>query len=68
MSEAELPSILQLTPLNPDYQADPHKLLDPLRAQCPVRKDPVSGSVVLSRYNDVRAIVSDRSLWRDPIN
>ena len=68
MSEAELPSILQLTPLNPDYQADPHKLLDPLRSQCPVRKDPVSGSVVLSRYADVRAVVSDRSLWRDPIN
>ncbi len=68
MSEAELPSILQLTPLNPDYQADPHKLLDPLRAQCPVRKDPVSGSMVLSRYADVRAVVSDRSLWRDPIN
>lgn len=68
MSEADLPSILQLTPLNPDYQADPHRLLDPLRAQCPVRKDPVSGSMVLSRYADVRAVVSDRSLWRDPIN
>jgi cytochrome P450 len=68
MSEADLPSILQLTPLNPDYQADPHKLLDPLRAQCPVRKDPVSGSMVLSRYADVRAVVSDRSLWRDPIH
>ena len=68
MAEAPLPTILQLTPLNPVYRADPHAVLDDLRQRCPVHRDPVSGSFVLSRYGDVRAIVSDRGLWRDPIH
>ncbi len=62
------PSILQLTPLDPTYRADPHAVLDPLREQCPVHRDPTSGSVLLSRYADVRSVVSDRTLLRDPIN
>lgn len=68
MSEAPLPTIIQLTPLDPTYRADPHAVLDDLRARCPVRHDPTSGAFVLSRYADVRAVVSDRKLWRDALN
>jgi len=68
MSDAPLPTILQLTPLDPTYRADPHAVLDDLRARCPVRHDPTSGAFVLSRYADVRAVVSDRDLWRDALN
>jgi cytochrome P450 len=32
-----------------------------------VHRDEVAGSFILTRYNDVRPLVSDRSLWRDPI-
>lgn len=67
MTAEPLPSILQLTPLNPDYRAEPHVLLDDLRARCPVYRDPMAGSVFLTRYADVRGLVSDRSLWRDPL-
>jgi cytochrome P450 len=67
MSEAPLPSILQLTPLDPAYRADPHRVLDDLRARCPVHMDEVSGAFLLSRYADVRATVSDLTLWRDPV-
>ncbi len=63
-----LPSILQLTPLDPGYRADPHATLDPLRARCPVHRDETAGTFILTRYEDVRALVSDRTLWRDPIN
>lgn len=66
MSETP-PSILQLTALNPEYNKDPHVFLDDLRGRCPVQPDAVSGSLMLSRYEDVRAVVSDRTLWRDPI-
>lgn len=66
MSETP-PSILQLTALNPEYNKDPHVFLDDLRGRCPVQRDAVSGSLMLSRYEDVRAVVSDRTLWRDPI-
>lgn len=67
MTDKPLPSIVELTPLNPAYQSDPHVVLDDLRARCPAHHDAVSGSLLLTRYADVRAVVNDRGLWRDPI-
>ncbi len=67
MTTDPLPGMFQLTPLNPEYRDDPHAVLDDLRARCPVHRDEASGSFILTRYNDVRPLVSDRSLWRDPI-
>jgi hypothetical protein len=67
MAEAPLPTIFELTPLNPTFRADPHVVLDDLRARCPVRRDDAAGSFILTRYDDVRGLVSDRSLWRDPV-
>jgi cytochrome P450 len=67
MNESALPGILQLTPLDPAYRADPHAVLDDLRRRCPVRRDETAGSFILTRYDDVRRLVSDRSLWRDGI-
>lgn len=67
MAERPLPSIFELTPLNEAYRVDPHVMLDDLRGRCPAHADPVSGSLVLSRYADVRAVVNNRELWRDPV-
>ncbi|MDQ0464536.1 cytochrome P450 [Caulobacter ginsengisoli] len=67
MTDRPIPSLLQLTPINEEFRVDPHVLLDDLRTRCPVHKDPMSGSVVFSRYADVRGIVNDRTLWRDPM-
>ena len=67
MTSQALPGMFQLTPLNPDYQADPHQVLDDLRARCPVHRDDAAGSFIVTRYNDIRPLVSDRTLWRDPI-
>lgn len=67
MTERPLPSIFELTPLNEAYRVDPHAMLDDLRTRCPAHRDPVSGSLVLTRYADVRAVVNNRELWRDPI-
>ena len=68
MTSAPLPSILQLTPLDPAYRADPHRALDDLRSRCPVHRDETIGSFILTRYDDVRSLVSDRTLWRDPVH
>jgi cytochrome P450 len=69
MSEkTDLPTMMQLTPFNPDFQHDPHSVLKPLREQCPVLRDETSGSFIVSRYADVRAIATDLSLWRDPMH
>jgi hypothetical protein len=62
-----LPTIFQLTPLDPGYRADPHVALDDLRARAPVHRDEVSGTFYLTRYADVRGVVSDLTLWRDPM-
>jgi cytochrome P450 len=67
MTDKPLPSIFELTPLNEAYRVDPHVMLDDLRTRCPAHRDPVSGSVLISRYGDVRSMVNDRALWRDPI-
>ncbi|HEX7884735.1 MAG TPA: cytochrome P450 [Phenylobacterium sp.] len=66
MAELPIPSIFELTPLNEAYRVDPHAMLDDLRGRCPVHRDAVSGSLVLSRYADVRSVVNNRELWRDP--
>jgi cytochrome P450 len=66
--DASPPGMLQLTPLDPTYRADPHAVLAPMRETCPVHRDAMAGTFVISRYEDVRAIVSDNTLWRDPMN
>lgn len=66
--DAPLPNLLQLTPMDPTYREDPHVVLDDLRARCPVHRDEMSGNFILSRYADVRSVVSDLDMLRDPIN
>lgn len=66
MSQDRLPNILELTPLNPEFSANPHKYLDRLRAECPVLRDEAAGTFIMTRYADVRGIVSDTTQWRDP--
>jgi len=67
VTDAALPNLLDLTPLNDGYRADPYAALADLRARCPVHRDEMSASYILTRYADVRALVSDRSMWRDPL-
>jgi cytochrome P450 len=62
----DAPHILDLTPLNPRFREDPHALLDPLRANHPVMRDETVGSFFLTRYEDVRGVLTDLTLWRDP--
>ncbi|HEX5378455.1 MAG TPA: cytochrome P450 [Phenylobacterium sp.] len=68
MADDATPTILQLTPLNPDFQRDPHSVLGPLRDRCPVLRDETSGSFIISRFGDVRAIATDLGMWRDPMH
>ena len=63
---ADLPSVLELTPLNPAFNENPHALLDRLRSECPVKRDEQAGLFLLTRYADVRGVLSDTSMWRGP--
>jgi cytochrome P450 len=61
-----LPSGLQLTALDPVFRERPHEYLDRLRAEDPVHRDKEFGRFFLTRFEDVRAVVSNRSLSVDP--
>jgi cytochrome P450 len=60
------PRVLELTPLNPVFRDDPHALLRPLRDLHPVMRDDLAGVFFLSRHEDVRGVLTDLTLWRDP--
>jgi cytochrome P450 len=65
-SDTPLPGVFQLTPLNPAFSDNPHALLDRLRNECPVHRDPQAGTFILTRHADVRGVLSDTSMWRSP--
>ena len=60
------PRILELTPLNPKFREDPYAMLAALRAHHPVMHDALAGSFFLTRHEDVRGVLTDLSMWRDP--
>ncbi len=62
-----LPDGLELTALDGGYRDDPYPRLARLREQAPVRMDATFGMTHLTRYADVRAVLTDRTLWRDPL-
>jgi cytochrome P450 len=64
--EQPLPTGRQLTALDPVFREDPHEYLDRLRIDDPVHRDAEFGRLFLTRFEDVRAVVSNRSLSVDP--
>ena len=61
-----LPTGLQLTALDPVFRERPHEYLDRLRIEDPVHRDAELGRLFLTRFDDVRAVVSNRALSVDP--
>jgi cytochrome P450 len=66
VAEPNLPGVLELTPMNPSFNDNPHALLDRLRSECPVHRDTMAGVFVLTRHGDVRSTLSDTTMWRGP--
>jgi len=66
MSDREIPSGRALTALNPIFREEPSKYIDELRSAEPVHRDREFDRVVLTRAEDIEAVVSDRTLAKDP--
>lgn len=66
MTDAAPLPVLALTPLNPQFREDPYSLLAGVRENCPVMRDEGAGVFFISRHEDVRNILTDLTLWRDP--
>jgi cytochrome P450 len=61
-----LPTGLQLSALEPVFCERPHEYLDRLRAEDPIHRDTEPGRLFLTRFDDVKAVVANRSLSVDP--
>lgn len=61
-----LPTGLQLTALDPVFRERPHNFLDRLREEDPVHRDTELDRLFLTRFEDARAVLSNRSLSVDP--
>ncbi|MFC4056023.1 cytochrome P450 [Actinomadura syzygii] len=57
-------SELVYDPWSPDFVADPYPVFERLRAERPVFFDEATGQWVISRYEDVNALLRDRRLGR----
>ena len=64
-NEQPLPTDLELTALDPVFREHPHDRLDRLRAEDPVHLDAELGRLFLTRFEDMRAVLADRSLSKD---
>lgn len=66
MAESTPPRVLDLTPLNPAFRDDPYAVLADLREHHPMMRDEMAGVFMLSRHEDVRGVLTDLTMWRDP--
>lgn len=57
---------MALMPMNPAYQENPFLLLDKVREADRLVHDPSFGRYIVSRYEDVHAVVNNRELGVDP--
>jgi cytochrome P450 len=61
-----LPTGPRLSALDPIFRERPHEYLDRLRAEEPIHRDVELGRVFLTRFEDVRSVLSNRALSVDP--
>jgi hypothetical protein len=64
MTDKPLPEAFQLTQMDPDYHAERDSRMTALREQCPVKRDPMFGAFFVTRYDDARGVLTDRTMWR----
>src|SRR6516225_4539861 len=60
-----LPTDLELTALDPVFREHPHVRLDRLRTEDPVHFDGAIGRLFLTRFEDMKTVLVDRSLSKD---
>ena len=66
MTTEKIATGIELTSLDEAYRADPQPRIDALRNAAPVHHDAVFNRYIVTRHDDVDAILRDRSLSVDP--
>ena len=62
-----LPRMLmyRFSELNPEMRADPHAMLDPQRAECPVDRDQVLPALYVTSYGVAKDLLTDSAISRN---
>ena len=68
MTKPPISSMMELSSFNPEARNNPHPLLKSVREACPAFRDEMVKAWMLTRYEDIRALVNDRSTVRHPSN
>ncbi|MGI9327524.1 MAG: cytochrome P450 [Pseudomonadales bacterium] len=66
MSDTDLPTPMELLPLDDEFRSDPYARLGTLREHQPVYEDSELNRFIYTRHDDVKAILRDAKLWSDP--
>jgi len=66
MEKENLPSGLQLTPLDEEFRSNPYRMLETLRTHAPVFHDKTLNRFIFTRHDDVKSILRDKKLLRNP--
>lgn len=66
MSKKPIESMMEISAFDPVARDNPHPRLKAVREECPVFRDEAIKTTMLTRYEDIRGIVNDRTLWRHP--
>ena len=66
MTERPVNSIFELSALDPVARKDPHQRLETLRNGTRAFRDELAKAWMLTRFEDVRTTVNDRSMLRHP--
>jgi cytochrome P450 len=62
----ELPQGIQLTSIDQDFREDPYSILANLREHAPVHEDRDLGRYIITRHEDVKALLHDKEFSTDP--
>ena len=57
---------MQLTAIDRDFREDPYTILANLRKRAPVHEDRELGRFVVTRHEDVKALLHDKEFYTDP--
>ncbi|MEM6580250.1 MAG: cytochrome P450 [Pseudomonadota bacterium] len=66
LESSALPQGVSLTALDAAFREDPYPILARLREQAPVHEDRELGRFIVTRHDDVKALLRDKALYTDP--
>lgn len=66
MAPAKIKSIMEISGIDENSRANLHAVTKSVRETCPAFRDEEAKSWLLTRFDDIRSVVNDQTMWRGP--